>query len=499
MQYSTKSGTPEKQRTACVVVGVFQNRRLSGPAKQIDEASEGYLSTLLRRGDMDGELEHTLWLYDVPNMLSDRVLLVGCGKEKEFDERAYRKVNTAMVKAMEKSGATEGASYLTELPVKHRDLNWKIRQAVEITEDSLYRFDSFKSDKEQRRRPLRKLTLAIPSRRELNEGEQAVRTGVAIASGKCRCRDLANLPGNICTPHYLAEQATALAKLHPPLDVEVLDEDSMEALGMGAFLAVSRGSTQPGKLIAMHYHGGPEDSRPIVLVGKGITFDSGGISIKGAQAMDEMKFDMSGAASVFGTLAACADMQLPLNVIGIVAAAENMPDGQAYRPGDIIQTLSGQTVEVLNTDAEGRLVLCDALTYCERYEPDVVIDIATLTGACIVALGHHANGLMSNNTSLAHDLLAAGRESFDRAWELPLWDEYGEQLKSQVADMGNIGGRPAGTITAGMFLSRFTKKFRWAHIDIAGTAWQSGEQKGATGRPVPMLTQYLLDRVAAKA
>lgn len=494
MEFSIKSGNPEKQRTACVVVGVFQPRKLSTAAKQIDEACGGALSALLRRGDMEGETGQTLWLYNLPNTLSDRVLLVGCGKEREFNEKTYQKVLAASTRALNKSGAAEAVSYLTELPLKGRETPWKVRQAVLATEETLYTFNQLKSKKEETRRPLKRMVLSVASRRDLTAGEHAVREGMAVSAGMKLAKDLANLPGNICTPTYLAEQAQVLQKTHRKLKVEVLEEADMEKLGMGAFLSVSKGSEQPGKLIVMQYLAGKKTEKPLVLVGKGITFDTGGISLKPGADMDQMKFDMGGAASVFGTLTAAMELQLPVNLIGVVAAAENMPDGRASKPGDVVTTLSGQTVEILNTDAEGRLVLCDALTYVERFQPQAVIDIATLTGACIIALGHHASGLMGNHPPLVNDLLAAGRASMDRAWELPLWDDYQESLKTNFADMANIGGRSAGAITAGCFLARFTKEYRWAHLDVAGTAWNTGEKKGATGRPVPLLMEYILSK-----
>jgi leucyl aminopeptidase len=496
MEFSVKSGNPEKQRSACVVVGIFERRKLSAAARVLDKASNGVLSTILRRGDMDGEKGQTLWLYNLPNTLCDRVLLVGCGKEREFDEPAYRTVTATMAQTVHKSGAVEAVNYLTDLPVKGRDTLWKIGQAVTVTQDALYRFQQLKSKKEETQRPLRRIVLSVPSRADLLPGEEAVRVATAISVGTKLTRDLANLPGNICTPTYLAEQALQLKKTYKGLKVEVLEEADMEKLGMGALLSVSRGSEQPAKLIVMEYGGGKKDHKPVVLVGKGITFDTGGISLKPGAEMDEMKFDMCGAASVLGVMKAVAEMMLPIHLVGVVAAAENMPDGKATRPGDVVTTLSGQTVEILNTDAEGRLVLCDALSYVERFDPEAVIDIATLTGACIIALGHQATGLLSNHNPLANELLTAGRQSYDRAWELPLWDEYQEQLKSNFADMANIGGRPAGTITAACFLSRFTKKYKWAHLDIAGVAWKSGKEKGATGRPVPLLMQYLLNKAS---
>ena len=493
MEYSVKSGNPEKQRTACVVLGVFENRRLSAAAAQLDKASGGYLSNLLRRGDLQGKSGQTLLLHGVPETLCDRVLLVGCGRERELDDHKYQDAVAAAARVLNESGATEAVTYLTDLNIKGRDLPWRVRQCVEATEQALYRFDQLKSKQDKIVRPLRRLVISVPSRRDLPEGEQAAEVGQCVAAGVSLARDLGNLPGNICTPGYLADQARNLRKQHKKIQVEVLEQADMEKLGMGALLSVARGSRQPPKLIIMNYRGGARGDKPVALVGKGVTFDSGGISIKPGAAMDEMKFDMCGAASVFGTLSACARLGLPLNVVGVVPATENLPDGDASKPGDVVTTLSGQTVEILNTDAEGRLILCDALTYTERFEPRSVVDIATLTGACVIALGNHAAGLLGNHHPLINDLLNAGRHAVDRAWELPLWDEYQEQLKSNFADMANIGGREAGTITAACFLSRFTKKFHWAHLDIAGVAWKSGKDKGSTGRPVPLLTQYLLD------
>ena len=494
MDFDVKSGNPEKQRTACLVVGVFEPRRLSPAAERIDEVTEGYLSNLIRRGDLEGKLGQTLLLHSVPNTLADRVLLVGCGRERDLHDTQYRRIMAQAVKTLDEIGAMEAVCYLTEINVKGRDVEWKVRQAVEAAADALYRFDLFKSKKDQTRRPLRRMVLTVPRRRDLEPAEQAVRVGRAVADGVRLTRDLGNLPPNICTPSYLADQARELAQRYD-MKVEVLEREDMERLGMGALLAVARGTHQPPKLITLEYRGARDPgARPIALVGKGVTFDSGGISIKPAAAMDEMKFDMCGAASVLGTLSAVAEMKLPLNLVGVIPATENLPGGNATKPGDIVTTLSGQTVEILNTDAEGRLILCDALTYTEKHDPSVVIDIATLTGACVIALGKHASGLLSNHSPLAHDLLNAGKATGDRAWELPLWEEYQDQLKSPFADMANIGGRDAGTITAACFLSRFTKKFHWAHLDIAGTAWTTGERKGATGRPVPLLTQYLIDR-----
>lgn len=494
MEFLIKSGNPEKQRTACLVLGIYEPRRLSPAAKAVDNASKKFLSNLLRRGDIEGKLGESLLLHNVPGLLADRILLIGCGRERDLTDNQYRKIISNSIKEVSRTGAMEAVSFLSELNVKNRDPYWKVKQAAEIVENSLYEFNEFKTKNKSRRRRIKKLILTVPTRKELPAGELAIKHAVAIAAGMKLTRDLANRPPNICTPTYLAERARQLGKTCKSIKVNVLDEDDMTGLGMNTLLSVARGSNEPAKLITMEYRGGKKAARPIVLVGKGVTFDTGGISIKPAQAMDEMKFDMCGAASVFGTLLAAEQMQLPLNIIGVIPATENMPGSKATRPGDIIKSMSGQTVEILNTDAEGRLILCDALTYSERYNPDVVIDIATLTGACIVALGNHASGLMSNHNPLAKDLLNAGETSGDRAWQLPLWEEYDKQLSSPFADMANIGGREAGTITAACFLSRFTKKFHWSHLDIAGTAWLTGKEKGATGRPVPLLSQYLLDR-----
>jgi len=492
MEFNVKSGNPEKQRSACVVVGVFDSRKLSNAGEQIDTVSDGYLSNLLRRGDMEGKLGQVLLLHSVPNTLSDRVLLIGCGKERDFSDKQYHQVIAKAITTLNETGSMEAVCFLSELNVKGRDTHWKVRRAVEATQDTLYSFDDYKSKTDPARRPVRKLIFNVTSRKDLTIGEQAIKEGMAVAKGTSKAKDLGNLPPNVLNPSYLAEQAKKLAIENDKIECLVIDEKELKKMGMGAFTAVSQGSENPGKLIVLKYMAAESEQKPIVLVGKGITFDSGGISLKPGEAMDEMKYDMGGAASVFGSFVAITELQLAVNLVVVIASAENMPSGAACRPGDIVTTLSGQTVEILNTDAEGRLVLCDALTYAERFDPEVVIDVATLTGACIVALGNQASGLLSNHNPLAHELLNAGELCGDRAWRLPLWEEYQEQLDSNFADMSNLGGRGAGTITAACFLSRFAKKYHWAHLDIAGTAWRSGKQKGATGRPVPLLTQYII-------
>ncbi|MDO8932436.1 MAG: leucyl aminopeptidase [Rhodocyclaceae bacterium] len=495
MEFSIKSGSPEKQRGACVVVGVFEPRKLSVPAEVVDNAARSYLSDLLRRGDMEGKAGSTLLLHNVPGTEADRILLVGLGKEKEFREKEYRNAIATAVRTLNETGGFDGTIYLTELSVKKRDVSWRVRQAAIVALETLYRFDQMKSKKDEVRRPLRKLTFCVERRNELEIAEHALAAGQAIAAGMAMTKNLANLPANVCTPTYLAEQAQALAAEYK-LGIEVLERADMEKLGMNTLLSVAKGSHQPPKFIILNYAGGKQEDKPIVLVGKGVTFDTGGISLKPAPDMDEMKFDMSGAASVLGTMKAVAQMKLPLNVIGVVPATENMPGGAASKPGDIVTSMSGQTIEILNTDAEGRLILCDALTYVERFEPDCVVDVATLTGACVIALGHVVSGLLANDDGLARELFDAGQEAYDRAWQMPLLDDYQEQLQSNFADMANIGGRAAGTITAACFLSRFTKKYDWAHLDIAGTANKSGKDKGSTGRPVPLLTHFLMARAA---
>ncbi len=492
MKFNIKSGSPEKQRTACLVIGIYESRKLTPAAKAVDDAAEQYLSTLLGKGDMDGKIEQSLLLHNVPGIPAERLLLIGCGKEKDLDHKQYRKIIANGAKQVKLTGALEATSFLPELNVNDRDLQWKIQNAVQFIDHALYKFSEFKSKKPKDKKTLRKITLVAPSRRDLQQGEAALSRGIALAAGVKITRDLANRPANACTPTYLAEQAVQLGESFKSVKVNIVDEEEMKILGMNSLLSVSQGSAQPAKLITFQYEGAGNDSKPVVLVGKGVTFDTGGISIKPSAAMDEMKFDMCGAAAVFGAVAAIAGMELPINLVGVAPATENMPSSTATKPGDIFTSMSGQTIEVLNTDAEGRLILCDALTYSARFNPAVVIDVATLTGACIVALGKHATGLLSNHDPLANDLLHAGEIAGDRAWQLPLWEEYEKQLDSPFADVANIGGRDAGTITAACFLGKFTRKYRWAHLDIAGTAWVSGKNKCATGRPVPLLVQYLI-------
>lgn len=497
MEFSVQTANPAKAETACLVLPVYKGSDLLPAVAKLDDASERLIGQLLERGDFDAALGNVQLVPFAPGLGAERILLVGLGERDKCQEAAFIKALDTAMAALIKLPVDEASVTFTDVLIDDRDAVWKARKTLEAAERAIYRFDQFKSSP-AKAPSLAKLTLIVSDANDAPLAKQGAALGIAIGQGISVTRTLGNLPGNVCTPRYLAEQAQALGRdSQGALAVDILDEEALEALGAHSLLSVGRGSAEPSRLIVMKYKGADDpDEAPHVLIGKGITFDTGGISLKPGEGMDEMKFDMGGAASVFGTVNAILAIKPKLNAVFIVAAAENMPDGAATKPGDIIKTLKGLTVEVLNTDAEGRLVLCDALTYAERFTPASVVDIATLTGAAIIALGHHATGLLSNDDDLALDLLEAGETAWDRAWHLPLWDEYQEQLDSNFADLANIGGRPAGTITAACFLSRFADHFPWAHLDIAGTAWHSGKQKGATGRPVGLLTQYLLDREA---
>jgi len=496
MEFSTKALVPGRSSSDCCVVGVYAGRRLSTTASTIDKLSGGYIARVLARGDMEGRIGTTLLLHDVAGINCTRILLVGLGDKDGFAEKQFRHAVSAAVEALCNTAVTTAEMHFAELAPGRRDIEWRLMQAARVAGETAYRFEQMKSAPQSPPPVLRHLTFAV-AKTDLKRAARGLARGAALASGINFARDLGNLPGNVCTPTYLAGEARKLSRSHG-LRLRVLERADMEKLGMNTLLSVAAGSSQPPKLIVLEYMAGPKSQKPVVLVGKGVTFDTGGISLKPAPEMDEMKFDMSGAGSVLGTLKAVAEMKLPLNVVGIVPATENMPGGRATKPGDIVTSMAGLTVEILNTDAEGRLILCDALTYAERYEPSAVIDIATLTGACVIALGHVVSGLFANNQPLAAEVLAAGETSGDRVWHLPLHDEYQEQLRSNFADFANIGGRPAGAVTAACFLSRFTKKYKWAHLDVAGTAWKSGKDKGSTGRPVPLLTEFLINRAGKR-
>lgn len=501
MDFSIKSldakSTIGTIKTGCIAVAVFEDKKLSSAAQALDR--KGEISAALKSGDITGKAGSTLLLRGLNGGTAERVLLVGLGKQDAVSEKDFNAAAQAVVRAFTTLGNNEAVIALPFDAVTGRDSAWAIRCTILSAREAAYRFDSLKSKKDPAPNGVKKIAFAVPSA-AVNSAKEAITQAVAVANGMELTKDLGNFPANVCTPTYLANTAKKMAKEFK-LDVEVLDRKQLQALKMGSFLSVTNGSVEPPKFIVLKHNGGKAKDAPVVLVGKGITFDSGGISLKPGAAMDEMKYDMGGAASVLGTMRAIAELKLKLNVIVVIPTCENMPSGSATKPGDIVTSMSGQTIEILNTDAEGRLVLCDALTYVERFKPAAVVDVATLTGACIVALGHHNSGLFTRNDdahdALANELLAAGKVAGDTAWRMPIEDSYQEQLKSNFADMANIGGPAAGSVTAACFLERYTKKYTWAHLDIAGTAWKSGAAKGSTGRPVPLLTTFLIARAQA--
>jgi leucyl aminopeptidase len=480
----------------CIVLGVFEEGELLEEAQSIDSASNGLLKKLLARGDFSGRTGETLLLTEVPGIEASRALLTGLGTRKSFGRKNWRRALGAAVTAISKTRIASIAVGVDRPPAKELDDYYFGRAIAELVGSTLYRVNDLKTTKKSKPSPLQKV-LAGPVRKAgVEAAERGLEHGQAVASAVSLQRDLANLPANVCTPTYLADHARALAKQHASLRVQVLDEAAIKKEKMGCLLAVSQGSDEPPRFVVLEHRprGEKTDSPPVVLVGKGVTFDTGGISLKDPGGMDEMKFDMSGAAAVLACLSLAARLRLPMRVIGLVAAVENMPSGRAVKPGDIATSAAGLTVEILNTDAEGRLILSDALHYSRRFNPAAVVDIATLTGACVVALGHHHSGAMGNDEDLVHDLVEAGVRADDRAWHMPLTDEYADQLKSNFADFANVGGREGGAITAAAFLAKFTKGLKWAHLDVAGTAYQGGAQKGSTGRPTPLLADFLIRR-----
>ena len=499
MKITVSSVDITRVRTDCLVIAIHENGGDSPSARKVEKATSGLIRTLVKAGDIDGRAGSVLMVPAPHGIGAKRLILVGVGQKPDADDFANAAASAARHLCATRS--TSAVLTLAEISASGIDQSARARMLAQALHDASYRFNQLKTtdDKKGARAEcsLKRVTLLPGTGRTAAATKTGVKEAAAIASGVTLARDLGNLPGNLCTPSYLASQARKLARSHG-LRVSVLNETKMEALKMGALLSVSRGSREPARLIVMEHHGGKRGEAPVMLVGKGLTFDAGGISLKPAGAMDEMKYDMCGGASVFGALVAAAELKLKLNVVGIIPSSENLPDGAANKPGDIVTSMSGKTIEILNTDAEGRLILCDALTYAERYKPAAVIDIATLTGACVVALGNPATGLFSSDDKLAEELLACGESARDRAWRMPLWKEYQKQLNSPFADIANIGGRTAGAITAACFLSRFTSNMTWAHLDIAGTAWHSGANKGATGRPVPLLSRFLINRATAR-
>ena len=475
--------------TSCLVIGAFEDAPLHGSAQLVDQACAGALQQLIKSGDINTHWKETTLLHRLNGVNAERILVLGCGEIEKFNTVRYDNVCSSAGAFLRDHATTSAHICLNEIEVSQTTDHWRLRQAAVNLERENYRYTATKAPKEDDNQPLISASFNAGADMQTVLDEAA-----GIGKGYLRSKELGNLPPNICNPAYLAETAQEFADNYKNVSVDILDEDQMAELGMNALLAVGRGSEYGSKLIVLKYQGKDEESQPIVIVGKGITFDSGGLSLKPGPNMEQMKFDMGGAASVLGTFEACADMQLPINLICIVAAAENMPDGNAYRPGDVLTSMSGKTIEILNTDAEGRLVLCDALTYSQRFNPAALIDVATLTGAAVIALGHHASVIMSKHDDLVEELIDAGNTAVDRGWRLPIWDDYQPQIKSAFADMKNVGGMAAGSITAGCFLSRFTEDQRWAHIDCAGATWIWGGDKGSTGRPVGLLTQFLIDQ-----
>ena len=495
LEFTLHRDAPATAAFDCIVVGAFADNSLSPAAQAIDQASGGRVRALLERGDISGKTGRTALLHDVAGVAAPRVLVVGLGEPAKFGTAQYLKAVGDAARALRTGPVASALFTLSDLPVGQRDGAWNIRQAAIAAAHACYRYTATLGKDNKKRNETGLKTLAIQAGGGDADDARALAQGQAIAAGVAFARELGNLPANICNPVYLAEQARAFAARFDNTECEVLEREQMQALGMGSLLAVSQGSANPPRLVVLRYRNGG-DAKPYVLVGKGITFDTGGINLKVQGGIEEMKFDMCGAATVMGTFVAAVGMQLPVNLVVVVPAVENMPDGNSYRPSDVVTSMSGKTIEVGNTDAEGRLILCDALTYARRFEPQALVDVATLTGACMIALGKYASGLMSKHDDLAGELLAAGEATFDRAWRLPLWDEYQSLIDSTYADVSNVGGRWAGAITAGCFLARFTEGQRWAHLDVAGTASDEGKRGMATGRPVGLLSQWLLDRTA---
>lgn len=492
MKYQVIGSAPQSTSCDCIVVGVSPDG-LSTTAKQLNKASKGALQQAFKQGDIKGNAGESLYLYGLNGIKAKRVMLLGCGKSTKRDGKTWTKAIDTACQQLNKGGSKSACFYLQDIKIKGRKPDWQLQEAARAMSNAEYHCGEMKSTFKKPGTPLSHVKFFATD--NASAARKALATGKAVGEGMALTRRLGDLPANVATPGFLAREARALARGNADLRVKVLNETQMEKLGMGSLLSVSAGSDEPAKMIILEYNGGKKSEAPVALVGKGVTFDTGGISLKPGAAMDEMKYDMCGAGSVLGTFKAITAMKLPINVVGIIPATENMPNGHATKPGDIVTSMSGQTIEVLNTDAEGRLILCDALTYVQKYKPSAVVDIATLTGAVIIALGHHTSGVMGNDDKLTKEILTASQHAQDAAWELPMGEEYQRQLDSNFADIANIGGRGAGTITAACFLSRFTEDVSWAHIDIAGTAWTSGgKAKGASGRPVPLLTQFLLNR-----
>ena len=497
MDYFTTTSAASRRASGCLIVGIYESGELGAAAAEIDAATGGAVRRLAKRGDLSGEIGDSRMLCSLEGVRAERVVVAGLGQKEKFGVPEFRQALAAAVRSFKGSKAQDVVNYLTLEDIKGASAYYLARYTVQAIGSGLYEFEEMKSVRKRPVTPIRKIGVAIKNRGDQSMAERGAEHADAIVVAMTLAKDLGNLPPNICTPTYLGQTAERLARQHSSIHTQILNEAAMKRLKMHSLLSVSNGTNEPAKLIIMQYKGASSRERPVVLVGKGITFDSGGISLKPGPGMDEMKYDMCGAASVIAAVAAIAKLKLPINVTAVIPTCENLPSGTATRPGDIVTSMSGQTIEILNTDAEGRLVLCDAMTYARRFKPAVMIDVATLTGACVIALGHHRTAIMSNSDSLAREISDAGINADDRGWHMPLGEEYDRQLKSNFADFANVGGREGGAITAAAFLAKFTDGLEWAHLDIAGTAWISGSKKGATGRPVPMLTEFLLQRAGA--
>lgn len=474
---------------------LYSEGKLCPLGNQVDKESANSISKLIETFKVSGDSGKTT-IFPLALSKFNRVIFLGLGESDKLSKASFRKAAKALASALKETNIKHLALNFSNISLSDSkkstsDISSEIILAID---ESNYAFDQFKTKKAS----ATSLSDVSFHADDINEIETSIKKAQALSAGINFTKDLGNMPGNVCTPIYLADQSEELAKSCKKLTVKVLDEEELEKLGMGAFVSVAKGSIESGKLVVLEYKGADDaNEAPHMLVGKGITFDTGGISLKPGPLMDEMKYDMCGAASVLGTLKAITLLDAKINLVCLLACAENMPSANASKPGDIVTTMSGITVEIMNTDAEGRLVLSDTLSYAEQFKPASVVDIATLTGACIIALGDAASAVMGNNDEVINALLAAGQDANDKAWQLPLWDEYQEQIDSPFADIQNIGGKGAGSITAACFLSRFTKAYPWAHLDIAGTAWISGgKNKGATGRPVPLLLNYLLSKAS---
>jgi leucyl aminopeptidase len=494
MEIQVKKGDPLKQKTSCIVIAVTEGKPSTATLKRLDDILEGAISKALREQEFRGKHKETLLLHPGRRLPAERVLLVGLGKEKGGGAERLRQAVGAAAAFLQGKMIRNFAFDLSTLLLKGADLRAIAQASVEGATLACYRFDRYRSESSAEAPPeVGQVLLLVEKQGQVREAEEGVTQGQAICRGVILARDLVNEPGNVKSPEYLAIKAREIAD-ETGISCTVLSRSEMESEGMGALLGVAQGSVREPRLIILEYRAGA-GSAPVALIGKGVVFDAGGISLKPAEKMEEMKMDMAGGATVLGTLLSAALLKLPVNLIGIVPAVENLPSGSAIRPGDVLTSLSGKTIEVINTDAEGRLILADALTYARRFEPRLVIDVATLTGACVIALGHNVTAVLGNHDGLIRQLIRAGERCGERLWQLPLWEEYASQIKSDIADIKNTGGRPAGTITAAAFLQKFAADFTWAHLDIAGTAWEDKGRpytpKGATGVGVRLLIDYL--------